>query len=512
MSIELKVPSAGESITEVTIVEWTKEEGAQVQRDEIVAVIETDKANVEVVAPVEGRLTRIVHPVGEVVKVGAVIGLLEAQGLAEAQPAESRPAPLVAVETKAAVGAPIASAYAAAEPIAPAAAEPTAQSLASTAELAAASASTAERVARTTGLPGPAAMDADGRDGAASQPGHPSRSWASPAIRRALREADLTPAEVTPSGPAGRITMQDVANVDAKGGAPRGPDFSAESSSVGRQNAVVPAAGPRAGASLGASSSASAPSSSTTSTTTGASSIVSTSGETRREDVVPMTMLRRRIAERLVSAQQSAALLTTFNEVDMSNLLALRTRVQDKFTQKHGIKLGFMSFFVKAVVEALKGVPALNAEIRGDQIIYRHYFDVGVAVGGGRGLVVPILRNAESLGFADIERQIADYARRAKENKLKVEDLQGGTFTISNGGVYGSLLSTPIVNPPQSGILGMHAIQDRPVVRDGQIVAAKMMYIALTYDHRIVDGREAVTFLVRVKDFIEDPTRLLFDL
>jgi 2-oxoglutarate dehydrogenase E2 component (dihydrolipoamide succinyltransferase) len=222
-----------------------------------------------------------------------------------------------------------------------------------------------------------------------------------------------------------------------------------------------------------------------------------------------MTQLRRRVAERLVQAQQTAALLTTFNEIDMSAVDALRQRHQDDFKEKHNVKLGLMSFFVKAAIEALKLIPEVNAEIRDQSIVYRSYFDIGVAVGGGRGLVVPVLRNAERMSFAGIEKAVSDIARRARENKLRPDELQGGTFTITNGGVYGSLLSTPIINPPQSAILGMHAIQDRPVVRDGAVVIRPMMYVALTYDHRIIDGREAVTFLKQIKESIEEPVRML---
>jgi len=224
-----------------------------------------------------------------------------------------------------------------------------------------------------------------------------------------------------------------------------------------------------------------------------------------------MSRLRKTLAERLVHAQQSAALLTTFNEVDMTEVMNLRKQYQDQFVQKYGLKLGFMSFFVKAVIDALRLIPQVNAEVRGTDIIYRNYFDIGVAVGGGKGLVVPILRNAERMSFAQIELAIGEFAKKAKENKLSLEELQGGTFTISNGGVYGSLLSTPIVNPPQSGILGMHAIQERPIALNGQVVIRPMMYIALTYDHRIVDGREAVTFLKRIKEVIENPARILLE-
>ncbi len=234
-------------------------------------------------------------------------------------------------------------------------------------------------------------------------------------------------------------------------------------------------------------------------------------GGARQEEAVPMSMMRRTIAKRLVEAQSNAALLTTFNEIDMTNVMALRSEFKDGFLTKHGVKLGFMSFFVKAAVEALKLIPAVNAEIRGNEIIYHNYYDIGVAVGGGKGLVVPIIRNAETLGFAEVEKTIENFGKRAKDNLIKPEELQGGTFTISNGGIYGSLLSTPIVNPPQSGILGLHAIQDRPMAINGQVVIRSMMYVALTYDHRLVDGREGVTFLKRIKECMENPSRILLE-
>ncbi len=230
-----------------------------------------------------------------------------------------------------------------------------------------------------------------------------------------------------------------------------------------------------------------------------------------REEVVPMSPLRRKIAERLVQAQQTAAMLTTFNEIDMTAVLALRKQYQDAFTKKHGIKLGFLSFFAKACVEGLKAFPAVNAEVRGDSIVYKNYYDIGVAVGGGRGLVVPVVRDADQLGFADFEKRLAELADRARTNKLTLEELQGGTFTISNGGIYGSLLSTPILNPPQSGILGLHKIEERPIALNGQVVIRPMMYVALSYDHRIVDGREAVSFLVKIKEALEDPSRILLE-
>jgi 2-oxoglutarate dehydrogenase E2 component (dihydrolipoamide succinyltransferase) len=231
----------------------------------------------------------------------------------------------------------------------------------------------------------------------------------------------------------------------------------------------------------------------------------------KHEEAVPMSPFRKKIAERLVQSQQTAALLTTFNEIDMTAAMALRKEYQEIFLEKYGIKLGFMSFFVKAAIDALKLIPAVNGEIRGTDIIYKNFYDIGVAVGGGKGLAVPVIRGADRLSFAEVEQAIASYGKRAKENKLELSELMGGTFTISNGGIYGSLLSTPIVNPPQSGILGLHAIQDRPIALNGQVVIRPMMYIALTYDHRLVDGREAVTFLKRIKQCVEAPSRMLLE-
>jgi 2-oxoglutarate dehydrogenase E2 component (dihydrolipoamide succinyltransferase) len=310
-----------------------------------------------------------------------------------------------------------------------------------------------------------------------------------PAAARALAEQGLKPDQVTGSGPGGRVLKEDVAKA-------------AEQTASARPSVSSPASAP---------TSPVPPTGSPTPPSPGALHPAEMATPSRQEQVVPMTRLRKTLAERLVQAQQNAALLTTFNEVDMSGVMALRKEYQDSFTAKYGIKLGFMSFFVKAVVDGLRLIPEVNSEIRGTDIIYRNYQDIGVAVGGGKGLVVPVIRNAERLSFAQIELTIADFAKRAKENKLKLEELQGGTFTISNGGIYGSLLSTPIVNPPQSGILGMHSIQERPIAVNGQVVIRPMMYIALSYDHRVVDGREAVTFLKRVKEVIENPTRMLLE-
>jgi len=296
-----------------------------------------------------------------------------------------------------------------------------------------------------------------------------------PAAARVLGEAGLPPGGVAGTGPGGRVTKADAVAAVARPPAPSA--------------AAPPAARPQP-----APLAAAAP-----------------AGGTREERAVLISPIRRKIAERLVEAQHQAALLTTFNEVDMSAVMALRAKFKDSFQERYGVKLGFMSFFVRAAVEALRAVPQVNAEFRDPHIVYRDYCDIGIAVGGGKGLVVPVLRNAELLSFAQIEQAIGDFARRAADNKLRLEELQGGTFTISNGGVYGSMMSTPIINPPQSGILGLHAIQDRPMAVNGQVLIRPMMYLALTYDHRLVDGREAVTFLKRIKETIEDPTRLMLE-
>jgi 2-oxoglutarate dehydrogenase E2 component (dihydrolipoamide succinyltransferase) len=422
MAIELVVPKVGESITEVQIVKWLKSEGDAVDRDANLAVIETDKATVELPAPVAGVLGKILKTNGATAKVGEVIGYLE-EGTGKAT------APAAKGETR------------------PDAKSGSALSFGpETGKVAVIKKDDPARTPSPAPVAGPAPI-------------------VMPAAARALAESGLKAQDVPASGPGGRLLKEDVIRqAEALASAPR-PAAPSTRSSAGL----------------------------------------------RDEEVVPMSMLRRRVAERLVQAQQTAALLTTFNEVDMTEMLELRKRHQDAFTKKYGVKLGIMSFFVKAAIEALKLVPQINAEIRGNDIIYKRYYDVGVAVGGGKGLVVPILRNAERMSFAEVELAIADFGKRAQANTLKLEELQGGTFTISNGGVYGSLLSTPIVNPPQSGVLGMHATQDRPVARNGQVVIRPMMYVALTYDHRIVDGREAVTFLKRIKDTLEDPARILLE-
>jgi len=311
-----------------------------------------------------------------------------------------------------------------------------------------------------------------------------------PAAARLMAEKGVNLDEIKPTGPGGRVLKEDVQRVEP-GPVPAAPaPTAAPVPAVPPAGPAVPVPSPQAPF----------------------SSSAAVADTHRQEEVVPMSLLRRKVAERLVAAQHNAALLTTFNEVDMSFVSALRKEHQERFQERYQVKLGFMSFFVKAVIEALKELPQLNAEVRGSNIVYRNFFDIGIAIGGGRGLVVPVLRNAERLGFAGIEQAIADFGKRVKENRIQPEDLQGGTFTITNGGVYGSLFSTPIVNAPQSGVLGMHAIQDRPVALAGQVVIRPMMYVALTYDHRIVDGREAVTFLKRVKELVENPVRLLIEI
>lgn len=423
MPLELTVPSVGESVTEVEVGDWLKQEGDPVRKDEAVVVLETDKATMELFAPDHGTLSRITKPKGSKVAVGDVVGLLE-PGAAPAESSRAKSAP--------AKSAPAKSPQRAAAPATPAP-----------------------------------------KQAEAAAPAETSRVM--PSAARILATHDVPATRATPTGPGGRVLKE-----DAERAVQSPPPDSPSASPTPAQPAAAPAAAPSA-------------------------------GEGREEEVVPMSLIRRKIAERLLAAQNTMALLTTFNEVDMSAVIALRAQFQEQFQERYQIKLGFMSFFAKAVIEGLKEVPALNAEIRDQSIVYRNYFDLGIAIGGGRGLVVPVLRNAERLSFAETERAIADFGKRARENQLKPDELAGGTFTITNGGVYGSLLSTPLINAPQSGVLGMHAIQERPVGRDGQVVLRPMMYVALTYDHRVVDGREAVTFLRRVKDLVEQPARLLLE-
>jgi len=342
----------------------------------------------------------------------------------------------------------------------------------------------AEKAVETTATATPAAAETPApRDEGpvGSEPDH--ITTLSPAVRRAVLEHHVDPSTIKGSGRDGRITKDDVlAAAKAKEeGQPQAP--------------ATPAA----------------PASPATPAAPAAPKPAATAGE-RREERVKMSRLRQTVAKRLKEAQNTAAMLTTFNDVDMTAVMEARSRYKDLFEKKHGIRLGFMSFFVKAVALAVRDVPAVNGSIEGDEIVYRDYLDVSIAVSAPKGLVVPVIRNAQAMSFAEIEKTIAEYGKKAKEGTLTLDEMTGGTFTISNGGVFGSLLSTPILNPPQSGVLGMHRIEERPVAIDGQVVIRPMMYLALSYDHRLVDGREAVTFLVRVKEAIEDPTRLLIDL
>ncbi len=414
MPVELRIPEAGESITEVRIGAWRKAEGEFVSLDEVVVEIDTDKAAMELPAPSSGTLVKILAADGADAAVGDVIALIE-EGT---QPAV-----------------------------------------------------TAER------------HDAVAAEEAAAQPAEktpPTAPRVMPSANRVLGEAGLPAASVEGTGPGGRVLKEDAVRAVQEDRTPATVPVPQAIPPPEPQPAPRPAQ-PAA---------------------------MAEGAPGREEESVRMTPLRKVIAQKLVEAQQNAALLTTFNEIDMTAVIELRRRYRDSFRERHGVRLGFMSFFVKASVDALLAVPAVNARIDGTQIVYRKYQDIGIAVGGGRGLVVPVMRNAESMGFAEIEQAIADFAARAQRNKIELSELMGGTFTISNGGIYGSMLSTPIVNPPQSGILGIHAIQDRPMAIEGEVVVRPMMYVALTYDHRIVDGREAVTFLKRIKDLVESPERI----
>ena len=417
MSTEVKIPQLPESVSDATIVSWHKRSGEAVKRDEILVDIETDKVVLEVPAPLDGVLGKILEDEGSVVIAGQVIGHIE-EG--SASPAE-----------------------------APAAASP-----------------------------------------AAATKTEPAQSELplSPAVRKMVAEHGLDASQIVGTGKDGRLLKEDVLR-HLEGGAPAeakpAPEPAAEPSAPAPSPAPVAApstSGPAPVTALG-----------------------------RTEKRVPMTRLRARVAERLVEAQQTAAMLTTFNEVNMKPVMELRSQYKDRFEKRHGVRLGFMSFFVKAATEALKRFPEVNASIDGKDIVYHGFFDIGIAVSAPRGLVVPILRDTDSLNMPDIERKITEFGERATAGSLSMDDLTGGTFTISNGGVFGSLLSTPIINPPQSAILGMHRIQERPMAENGQVVIRPMMYLALSYDHRLIDGREAVQFLVTIKDMLEDPTRLLLE-
>ncbi len=410
MSVEVKVPAVGESISSGVVSVWHKKSGEQVSAGEPLFTLETDKVSTEINADADGVL-QVLVPEGAEVKIGDVVATIEEAGSDGARSEKK--------------------------------AEPAPQKMA----------------------------DAQ-KDGPAKS------AVLSPAARRVVTEEKLDPQEIRGSGKGGRVMKSDaIAAAENKSAAPAAKTAPPAEKAPDDHAEEKPLAQPESGR------------------------------FTRRK----MSPLRRKIAAQLVMAQHTAAILTTFNECDMTAVQELRAKSQDAFTKKNGLKLGFMSFFIKAVVEGLKAVPSINSRIEGEYFLQNHYFDIGVAVGTERGLVVPVVRDADKKSFADLERDIADFAGKAREGKIKIEDLQGGGFTISNGGVYGSLLSTPILNPPQSGILGMHTIQKRPIALDDKVVIRPMMYLALSYDHRAVDGKEAVTFLVTVKQCIEDPKKLPLD-
>jgi 2-oxoglutarate dehydrogenase E2 component (dihydrolipoamide succinyltransferase) len=502
MAVEIRVPTLGESVTEATVATWYKKVGDPVAVDEMLCELETDKVTVEVPSPVAGQLLEIVAPEGTTVGVAALL----------AQVGEGSAIPAPDEKTKDAVAKPGAKEGKMIDVMVPTLGESVSEATVSTwfkkpgdavaqdemlceletdkvsvevpspaagvlVEIIAAEGSTVAANARLAVIStdAKAAAPQPAPAAAAPAPAAPVAAPAkdvedAPAAKKAMAEAGISRDAVTGTGRDGRVMKDDVARAVAAAAAPT--------------QAAVPAA-PRAPVSA---------------------------DDAAREERVKMTRLRQTIARRLKDAQNTAAMLTTYNEADMSAIMALRNEYKDVFEKKHGVKLGFMSFFVKACCHALAEVPEVNAEIDGTDVVYKSYVHMGVAVGTPSGLVVPVVRDADSMSFAAIEKKIAELGLRARDGKLSMAEMQGGSFTISNGGVYGSLMSSPILNPPQSGILGMHKIQDRPVVVAGQILIRPMMYLALSYDHRVVDGKGAVTFLVRVKEALEDPRRLLMDL
>ncbi|CAN5499977.1 2-oxoglutarate dehydrogenase complex dihydrolipoyllysine-residue succinyltransferase [soil metagenome] len=417
MSIEVKIPPVGESISSGVVSVWHKKSGEYVEAGEALLTLETDKVSTEITAEKAGVLETKVDE-GQEVQIGEVVAMIDDKASAPTKAKKSS--------------------------------------------------SAKESAPAEGGAAAPAEKEA--------APRSPNAEVLSPAVKRLTTEEKVDPAKISGSGKGGRLTKGDVLAHLQTGSEPSPSDDQEKPRAAQKKKSAE------------------------------------SDGGEERFTRKKMSPLRRKIAAQLVMAQQTAAILTTFNECDMTEVMTLRKKAQEKFQADHGIKLGFMSFFIKAAVEALKAVPAINSRIEGDDFITNHYFDIGVAVGTERGLVVPVVRDADKKSFADLERDIGEYAAKAREGKIKIEDLQGGTFTISNGGVYGSLLSTPILNPPQSGILGMHSIQQRPMALNGQVVIRPMMYLALSYDHRAVDGKEAVTFLIKVKEAIENPTGMLLDL
>ena len=502
---EIRVPTLGESVTEATVATWFKKPGDTVAVDEMLCELETDKVTVEVPSPVAGTLSEIVAAEGTTVGVDALLAQVSEGGTAEAPKAEAAPEPAPEPATE----APAAGGGDSIDVMVPTLGESVTEATVSTWFKAVGDAVAADEMLCeletdkvSVEVPAPAAgvlaeitapegttVDASaklavlssGSDKPASSPSAATQSGGqadavpagkdienAPSANKIMAEKGVDPATVTGTGKDGRIMKEDALKAAA---APAAPAPAAQA--------------PRAPVSA---------------------------DDASREERVKMTRLRQTIARRLKDSQNTAAMLTTYNEVDMGAVMELRNEYKDLFLKKHGVKLGFMSFFTKACVHALKEVPEVNAEIDGTDIVYKNYVHMGIAAGTPTGLVVPVIRDADQMGFAAIEKAIAEKGARARDGKLSMAEMQGGSFTISNGGVYGSLMSSPILNPPQSGILGMHKIQDRPMAVNGQVEIRPMMYLALSYDHRIVDGKGAVTFLVRVKEALEDPRRLLMDL
>ncbi|MCX7675216.1 MAG: 2-oxoglutarate dehydrogenase complex dihydrolipoyllysine-residue succinyltransferase [Bdellovibrionaceae bacterium] len=453
MNVSVKIPQVGESVTEATISAWLVKDGDIVRKNQELLSLETDKASVEVVAEADGRI-QIRVPAGQVIAVGAEVAVIDTS---VSVPADQ------AAHQKTTTG-------------------------------------TAPTSAPAGGTAGASSNHSQGGSvGLGVPPAHAElRSHLSPAVNRLVHENQMDPSGIEGTGRGGRLTKGDVMaalSVRAQTGsaAPAVSDPVKVASTTSHQALVAPST------------------SVTPSIGTRASVSVSEEGQ-GRQTRVPMTTIRKRIAERLVQSQQTTATLTTFNEIDMSRVNEIRAKYKDKFKEKYGISLGFMGFFAKAAIEALKAWPQVNAFIDGQDIVYNHYVHLGIAVSTDKGLMVPVIRDADKMTIPQIEMAIRDFALKARENKITVSDLQGGTFTISNGGVFGSLMSTPILNPPQTGILGLHKVQDRPVVVDGQIVIRPMMYVALSYDHRMIDGKEAVSFLVKIKESMEDPERMLLEI
>ncbi len=499
MSTEVRVPTLGESVTEATIATWFKKPGDQVAADEMLCELETDKVTVEVPAPVAGTLAEIIAAEGDTVGVDALLAMITEAGASTDAPAPA-PAPTAAAAEKPkgtmdqvdvmvpTLGESVAEATVAnwfKQPGDQVAVDEILCDL-ETDKVSVEVPSPAAGILGQILAPAGSTVAAGGKlaiiggavvapKAAAPAASAPKDVENAPAAKKLMAEKGLSPDQVTGTGRDGRIMKEDVMKAAAPAPAPA-PAATAAPQAPATPRAPVPA------------------------------------DDASREERVRMTKLRQTIARRLKEAQNNAAMLTTYNEADMGGIMDLRNEFKDQFEKKHGVKMGFMSFFVKACCHALMEVPEVNAEIDGTDVVYKNYVHMGVAVGTPNGLVVPVLRDAHNMGFAEIEKRIGDFGKRARDGKLTMAEMQGGSFTISNGGVYGSLMSSPILNPPQSGILGMHKIQDRPMVVKGQIVARPMMYLALSYDHRIVDGKGAVTFLVRVKEALEDPRRLLMDL